>query len=247
MRALLREGRPLVGGLVRMPAEELVEMLAVAGHDFVLIDCEHGPADVGALRQHIALADAHGMPVLVRPGEREPTFVQRALDQGAAGIVAPHIDDAAAAEELVQWCRYPPHGRRGFATYTRTGRFGEVSPEQHELAAQDTLVIAMIESPDGVDAAQAVLGVPGIDGYLVGTGDLSQTLRAAGGDHPGLEQCLESVHTEGVASDSLRCDIVSTVEQAELAARQGAHLVVYNVASVLMGTLRDIRAVPGTR
>lgn len=246
MRALLRQGRPLIGGLIRMPSEELVEMMAVAGHDFVLIDCEHGPADLGALRHHIALADAHGMPVLVRPGEREPTFVQRALDQGAAGIVAPHIDDAVGAEELVRWCHYPPRGRRGFATYTRTGRFGEVSPEQHEQASQDTVVIAMLESPAGVAGAAQVLAVPGVDGYLVGTGDLSQTLRASTGRQPNLEQSLESVHTVGATAGSIRCDIVSSAEQAEVSIRQGADVIVYNVAAVLMGTLRDLRAVPRT-
>ena len=91
LRARLRAGERVTGALVRMPAEELVEMLAVAGHDFVLIDCEHGPADVIALRTHLALADAHGLPVLVRPGEGEYRLAQRALDHGAAGVVAPHV------------------------------------------------------------------------------------------------------------------------------------------------------------
>lgn len=58
LRARLLAGDRVVGGLIRMPSEELVEMLAVAGLDLVLVDCEHGPADVGLLRQHLALADA---------------------------------------------------------------------------------------------------------------------------------------------------------------------------------------------
>ena len=84
-----------------MPCEDVVEMLAVAGLDFVLIDCEHGPADVLALRTHIALAQVHGVAVLVRPGEGESGLVLRALDQGAQGIVAPHIESAAEAGDLV--------------------------------------------------------------------------------------------------------------------------------------------------
>jgi len=85
VKARLRSGEQLVGALVRMPCEDVVEMLAVAGLDFVLIDCEHGPADVLALRTHIALAQVHGVPVLVRPGEGEPGLVLRALDLARNG------------------------------------------------------------------------------------------------------------------------------------------------------------------
>ena len=69
-------------------------MVAVSGFDFVLIDCEHGPADLIPLRQHIAAARLHGVEVLVRIGAHEPALALRVLDQGATGIVAPHVDDA---------------------------------------------------------------------------------------------------------------------------------------------------------
>ena len=72
-------------------------MAAVAGFDFVLVDCEHGPADLVALRQHMAVAAVHGVPVVVRVGEDDPGLILRALDQGAEGILAPHVDSAADA------------------------------------------------------------------------------------------------------------------------------------------------------
>ena len=91
----LAAGDRLLGVLLRIPAEELVEMCAVAGFDFVLIDCEHGPADLVPLRQHLAVTAAYAVPTLVRVGSAEPALALRALDAGAAGIVAPHIDTPA--------------------------------------------------------------------------------------------------------------------------------------------------------
>ena len=168
-------------------------MLAVAGLDFVLIDCEHGPADVLALRTHIALAQVHGVPVLVRPGEGEPGLVLRALDQGAQGIVAPHIESAAEARDLVDMVLYPPVGRRGFATYPRAGRFGTVSAADHRNRASEALVVAMLESPQAASIASEILATTGIDGYLIGTADLAAS---TGPNDPPVPDSVATIHQQ---------------------------------------------------
>src|SRR4029450_12961263 len=103
-------GEQLLGVLLRMPAEEIVEMLGLAGFDFVVIDCEHGPADVIALRQHLGFAERQVLSVLVRVGTAEPALVLRALDAGAQGVIAPHIDTVGQATALVDSAYYPPFG-----------------------------------------------------------------------------------------------------------------------------------------
>ena len=153
LRARAEAGERLIGVLLRMPGEELVEMAAIAGFDFVLVDCEHGPADVVALRQHLAVAAIHRVPVVVRVGENDSGMILRALDQGAQGILAPHLDSAADARALVSAAHYPPIGTRGFATYSRAGRFGETDAAAHrDWFLANTLVLGMIESPTGVAA-----------------------------------------------------------------------------------------------
>ena len=132
LKSRLQGSERLLGVLLRMPAEELVEMCVVAGFDFILIDCEHGPADVSMLRGHLAAATMHGVPTLVRVGAEEPALVLRALDAGAAGIVAPHIDTPTQARALVDSAHYPPLGHRGFASYSRAGRYGQVEPAAHQ-------------------------------------------------------------------------------------------------------------------
>ncbi|MEA9984234.1 HpcH/HpaI aldolase family protein [Subtercola sp. RTI3] len=232
LRARAESGERLLGVLVRIPAEELVEMAAVAGFDFVLVDCEHGPADVVALRQHIAVAAIHRVPVVVRVGENDPGMILRALDQGAEGIVGPHVDNAADAEALVAAAHYPPIGTRGFATYSRAGRFGETDPTGHrDWYHANTLVIGMIESPAAVAEADAIVATSGLDGVMIGPADLA----ASSGTHDlPVAEAIKCVNTAISSGGVLRMDIVSSVEAANAAFEQGAQLVVYNLAASLM-------------
>lgn len=240
----LAAGERLLGALVRMPAEELVEMAGVTGFDYVLIDCEHGPADLIPLRQHIAAAQVHGMDVLVRVGQNEPALVQRALDHGATGVVVPHVDDAAQAAAAVHAARYPPVGDRGFATYGRAGRYGTTAAADHLAAdARDTLVIAMVESTAGCRSTAEIVAVPGIDGVMVGPADLAVSMGAAGPADPAVVAEVEKVHVTVAGHGRVRLEIVSSEERAAAAFEAGAGLVVINLSHVLMQTFARLRSV----
>lgn len=243
LRTRAESGERLLGALVRMPAEELVEMVAVAGYDFVLIDCEHGPTDVLALRQHIAVAAVHRVPVIVRIGEGDTGMILRALDQGAQGILAPHLDDAAAAAAVVSAAHYPPLGTRGFATYSRAGRFGETDAESHrDWFLRNTLVLGMIESPAGVAAADDIARTPGLDGIMIGPADLAAS---SGPTDLPLAAATARVNSAVAAAGRLRMDIVGSRPAADAAFADGAQLVVYNLAHAVMAHLRDLRTARG--
>lgn len=238
LKARVAAGERLAGALVRMPCEEIVEMLAVAGHDYVLIDCEHGPADVLALRQHIALAQVHGLEVIVRVGEGERSFVLRALDAGASGILVPHVDTREQAGQAVAWCHYPPIGERGFATYGRAGGYGTVPPAEHKARYADgTLVLVMPESPLSATNAAEILGVPGVDGYMIGVADLAAS--SGPGDRTPAES-IALVHEAGQATGRARFDIVPDLDSGRRAVESGAQVVVYNLTAVLMSTFTQL-------
>lgn len=240
LRARALAGDRLLGVLLRMPNEELVEMAAVAGFDFVLIDCEHGPADVGALRHHIAFAAVHAVPVLVRVGEGEHALILRALDQGAEGVVAPHLDTVADAEAYVRAVHYPPVGGRGFATYPRAGRFGERGAAEHrDRQLTNTLLIGMIESPHAARIADDIVATAGLDGLMVGPADLAA---ATGPDDDPVATSTARVHDAVAAAGALRVDIVGSTAAAASAFDGGANLVVYNLAHTLMAHLKGLRA-----
>jgi 4-hydroxy-2-oxoheptanedioate aldolase len=240
LKARLAAGERVLGGLLRLPAEDLVEMVAISGFDFLVIDCEHGPAEITDLRRHILLAETHGVPVLVRVGSDEPALTLRALDQGAVGIIAPHIDTPEQARALVDAVHYPPLGHRGFATYTRTGRFGTVDPSEHQARlSAETLVFGMIESPVGVERAVEVIAVPGLDGIMIGAADLRAS--SAPGD-PDPKVSIRDVNGHLAEQGSWRMDIVGSPAAARAAFDDGARLVVYNLAHALMAHLAELRA-----
>lgn len=240
LKARLAAGERLLGGLLRLGNEELVEMAAVSGFDFLLLDTEHGPADVTELRRHLVLAQTHGVPVLVRVGGQEPALVLRVLDAGAEGVVAPHVDTPEQGAALVASAHYPPTGLRGFATYGRAGRFGLVSADEHaRAAAERTLVFGMIESPAGVAAADAIVATPGLDGIMVGTADLRASSTA---DDPDPAEGLATVHRSLAAAGRSRMDIVNGRAQAEASFADGASLVVYNLTATVMTHLADLRS-----
>lgn len=241
LKERLRAGTASLGVLLRAPAEELVEMAAVSGFDFVFLDCEHGPPDLVEVRRHITLAQLHGVPTLVRVGTAEPGLTLRVLDAGAAGVIGPHVDSAAAAEALVRSAHYPPRGERGFATYSRAGRYGLVEPEAHRQAAlAGTVVVAMIESAEGVRNAAAIAAVPGVDAVVIGGADLRAAL---GTGDPAFDDAVRQVNDAVRRSEAARMDIVSTTAAARAALADGAQLVVYNLTHTLMVHLAELRDV----
>jgi 4-hydroxy-2-oxoheptanedioate aldolase len=238
LKARIGAGEPLLGVLLRVPSDELVEMAAISGFDFIFLDCEHGPADVIEVRRHIALAQLHGVPSLIRVGSAEPGLVLRVLDAGAAGVIAPHIDSVADTQALVQSAHYPPLGQRGFATYSRAGRFGSVDPETHrQTALADTVVVAMIESPDGVRNATDIASVPGVDAVMIGVADLRAAIAA--GDLP-FDEAVRQVNDAVAESPTARLDIVPSRNAAAAAFADGAQLVVYNLTHALMAHLAEL-------
>ena len=173
----------LRGLLLRMPNLVVVELSGLVGLDFVLIDCEHGPADSELLNHHVLAATAAGLPAIVRVGDVASAEVLRALALGAAGIVAPHIDTPDDARAFVAALRHSPAGRRGFATYTRAGDHGLVDPASHAARADSAVTaIAMIESQAALANAREIAGVPGLDALLPGPADLRHDLSTDAGD-----------------------------------------------------------------
>ncbi|KQP07540.1 host specificity protein [Methylobacterium sp. Leaf99] len=176
LRRCLDAERPAGGLFVSIPAPEIVEIAAVAGFDFVLVDLEHTLIDGAALDHLLAAADRAGLSALVRVPDARSERTLQCLDAGAAGIVVPRVGGVADAEAAVARARYAPRGRRG-VNAGRLGRYGDCDlPDLAARLDRETLVIAMIEDPDGLAAAGAIARLDGIDGLILGAADYAQTI-----------------------------------------------------------------------
>ena len=184
LKARIRARERLVGCFVFMQAPSIVEILALAGFDFVVIDLEHAPKDWESVENLIRAADVHGLPALVRVPEIAPHWILHALECGAAGIVLPFVQHPEEVERAVKAMFYAPKGERGTCTQTRAAGFGARRGEfmGHAAKQNDELVlIGLVESPQGVAHAQAILAVePGLDAISVGRSDLASAMGRPG-------------------------------------------------------------------
>ncbi len=229
--ARLRAGERLLGPLLRMPNEVLVELTGLVGMDFVVVDTEHGPGDQIPLTAHLVAARAAGLAALVRVGAVGELL--RVLDLGADGVIYPHVGSVAQARAVVAATRYPPAGERGFATYSRSGRYGLASADAHlEHSAANTAVILMIEDAEGVAAAAEIAALDGVDGLFVGPADLSVSLGHPGQPgHPEVVAAIATVHAAARRAGKAVVTICADAATARAHFDAGSTAVMYNLLS----------------
>ncbi|PWC34644.1 aldolase [Azospirillum sp. TSO35-2] len=191
-RKRLLDRERLVGSFVKTPTGHATEILGDVGFDFVIIDQEHAPFDRSTTDNVLLAARAAATAALVRVPRADPADILAALDDGAAGVLLPHIATVAAARDAVAACRYS--GKRGFSNSPRAGRYGGLGLADHVAAGDaSTTVIAMIEDPEALDQIDAILAVEGLDAVFIGRGDLTVAYRETSTDAPPVRQAVERI------------------------------------------------------
>jgi len=174
MPALLRGGSRVRGIFSALPSPGLVEMCGYAGFDFIIIDNEHGAADLGTTEHLLRAARAAGIVPLVRC---LPHDIARVLDMGASGVMVPMCNTPAQAQVLAQQVFYPGVGRRGSAFSPRAAGYGAFGGNAHTARSNDSVaLIPMIETPEGVKNAAEIAATPGVTAVFVGPNDLSHAM-----------------------------------------------------------------------
>ena len=164
-RARLRSGERLIAPLLTLNSPAVVELLAEVGFDWLFIDAEHSPLDTAQMQ---ALMQAAGAtPCVVRLSASDDMHVKRALDIGAAGIIAPQVNSVEHAQRIVQAAKYAPAGQRGLGI-ARAHRYGLRVREYMQSANDETAVIVQAEHRDAVAHIEDIVRVDGVDGVLIG-------------------------------------------------------------------------------
>lgn len=196
VKELLKEGRVAVGleSYTNHPA--LVEIMGWSGFDFVFIDTEHAPADVGATEVTIRACDITGMTPIVRVSENTPSLIGKALDNGAQGVIVPHINTLKDAKLAVNSAKYPPFGERGACPFVRAAHYGLLPWKEYcQQANEETLVILLLEGEEGIRNIPEILKIKGVDIIFFGPMDFAQSIGLPGEtfEHPKLNAALKEV------------------------------------------------------
>ena len=170
----LRNGQLVFGLLVRLNCTiEMARVAEACDHDFLFLDMQHAGMSMETATKVCHAALGTTVTPLVRVPAKQAHEAPRLLDNGAMGIVAPDVETAEEARHLVSVCRFPPLGRRSVAAgYPQFGYEPMPIADACRLHNRNTMLVAMIESGKGVENADEIVAVEGIDVVHVGSNDL---------------------------------------------------------------------------
>ncbi len=174
----LREGQATVGTWLSSDSTVTAELMAQAGFDWLVVDMEHGPFDLGIAAQMMQAIRATQTIPLARVGWNEPALIQQTLDLGAYGLIVPMINSRQEAEQVVQSACYPPLGQRSRGGVRARLAFGTDAVTYGRQANEQILLLLQVETRQSLEAIDQILAVPGVDGIFVGPNDLSDSLGA---------------------------------------------------------------------
>ena len=200
LRHEIMSGKTVAGAMIfEFFTPGISAMLANAGARFAIYDMEHTGLGYETLKW--LFATCRGLPItpMVRVPTGEYTWIARALDIGAQGIMVPMVESKEQAQHLAQSCRYPKTGRRGAAFGFAQCDYADGSvAEKMERYNERTLMIAQIETELGLEHVESIAAVEGIDVLWVGHFDLSNFMGIPGQfDHPDFVKAM--IHVSQVA------------------------------------------------
>jgi len=195
-RRRLKTGKVALGfGVHHLRTVAAPVLAAATGHDWMFIDTEHGAFSIQETTQLCIAALPTGVTPIVRVCAGALDEATRALDNGALGIVVPHVDTAADAQRIADAFHYPPMGHRSWGGPPAV--YGYQPPATAEAQAAinaEILTIVMLESPEAVRNADAIAGVEGVDVLFIGTSDLTAELGISGQmGHPKVIEAYQAV------------------------------------------------------
>jgi 2-keto-3-deoxy-L-rhamnonate aldolase RhmA len=238
VKRALMNGEVQVGTWVNtLRTPQIAQMLATAGFDFMYIDMEHSAFSIETVGDLCFAGLAAGLVPIVRPSAKDPHLLTRPLDNGAMGLLIPHVDTRPEAEGVVKAIRFPPLGERGMNLMGVHTGFARARGDDYVTATHsETLLLVQIESDRGIANLEQILSVDGVDGAVIGRADLSTDLGLPGQtSHPEVVRRVEMMIAACQRHGKIPGLLVQDVASAKEWIAKGIRLVPYaNEAGILI-------------
>lgn len=237
LRQSLRAGNIVLGTMVaeiRQPA--IMQLLAIAGFNFTIIDNEHGPFNIETIADLSRAGRAYGITPIVRVPELAYPYLAQSLDVGAQGIMLPRVYTVEQVQQALQIIKYPPEGQRGCALNRGHTNFqGGPVLDIMARANQENLVVIQIETKEALDHVDEIAAVPGVDVLFIGPNDLSISLGVAGPPtSPTMVAAIEKI-VAACQRNHIYCAIqLADIELARHWAANGIPMISYSAETNLL-------------
>lgn len=244
LRRLWASDRCALGVIVTIPSPAIVQILAAAELDFVLIDLEHAP--IGLAEAHALIAATQGTRLvpLVRVAETTVTAAKAPLDLGALGVNFPFVSDGASARIAARAVRYPPRGDRSWGPFYAPLCHGMTPRAYQDAACEAVVSIATLEEARCLEHIDDILATPGLDCAVIGMGDIATGLGHKGRvDHPEVRAIAATLEARIAASPVVLGGPAFGPEDAKAKIARGYRLLAFGFDwSLLRSGLADAMA-----
>lgn len=170
----LRKGELALGfGVSSSRSVAIAKMAKVSGFDWLFIDMEHAAFGMDQATQICLAALDAGVTPIVRASGHEHFHASRVLDNGAMGVVVPHVSTVKEAKRVVTQTKFPPIGHRSVGGAAAQLSYAKMPVGELTKTLNETLLtVVMIESPEGVKNCERIAALKGVDVLLIGTNDM---------------------------------------------------------------------------
>ena len=232
--------------LIEFVSPGIGEICKAAGCDFAVLDMEHTGFTYETVKSVVKYMHAADLPLIVRIPSREYHDIARALDVGADGVMLPMVSTVEEAKHIVKSAKYHPEGMRGVAMGLAQDRF-RASPMADAFRNNNkrTILALQIENVAGVEAADAIAALDGVDILWVGHWDLSVSLGIPGQiEHPEFRKAIERVNLACRKHGKSMARVAISVEQSVELYREGFDVQTFqsDVAILKGGMTKGISA-----
>lgn len=236
-----------------IPSPMLTEILAQAGMDFQLLDCEHGAYDYSTLLPDILACERHGSAAIIRVSGTDKVEVQRCLDLGARGLVFPQLAGAADFAAAAAMMDYAPIGTRGFNPFVRAGGYG--LPSVRGAVSARPWFMPIVETLEAARQIDEIAHIERIDIIYIGAYDLSAQLGCPGRmDTPELIRLMDHILAACARAGKPVGLMALSPDSARTFATRGVQAIVHGVeshrlkqaAQTILQPLRDLAPPSGT-
>jgi 4-hydroxy-2-oxoheptanedioate aldolase len=233
-RALLAKS-PQVGCWMGLANPYAAELMATTGFDWLLIDAEHAPNDLGRVLAQLQALAAYSVQPVVRPVNADSALLKQYLDIGVQTLLLPMIETPAEAARVVAATRYPPRGHRGVGSaLARASRWNQIDGYLTR-AADEICVLVQIESVTALNNAAEICAVEGVDGIFFGPADLAASLGLLGKPmDPAVRRAIAEGMAVAKAAGKATGTLCSDVQLARDLFALGASFVAVGVDTTLL-------------